>query len=443
MAFEGLSEKLQSAFKKLTGKGKLNEKDVKEAMRDVRIALLEADVNFLVVKDLIKRITDRAVGHEIMESLTPGQQVIKIVKEELTALMGGTQSKLVSAPKPPTVIMLAGLQGAGKTTHAGKLALFLKKQGRKPLLAACDIYRPAAIKQLEVVGEKAGIPVFERGQSDPVAIAREALAFAKEHMHDVVILDTAGRLHINEELMDELKSIKSAVVPHEILLVVDAMTGQDAVNVAKSFNEQLGIDGLILTKLDGDTRGGAALSAKAVTGKPVKFAGIGEKLDDLEVFHPNRMASRILGMGDVLTIIERAQANIDLKKAQEMEKKLRTQTFTLDDYLEQLEQVQNMGSINELLSMIPGMNPKKLGGIKLDDKQIPRTQAIIKSMTKQERLDPSIINASRRKRIAAGSGTRIQDVNQLLKSYEELKKLMKQMTGRKGMKRGRFRMPFM
>lgn len=443
MAFEGLSEKLQSAFKKLTGKGRLNEKDVKEAMREVRIALLEADVNFLVVKDLIKRITDRAVGQEIMESLTPGQQVIKIVKEELTALMGGTQSKLVTAPKPPTIIMLAGLQGAGKTTHAGKLALYLKKQGRKPLLAACDIYRPAAKKQLQVVGEKVNTPVFVMEEADPVAISRAAVEYATENLHDVVIIDTAGRLHINEELMDELKAIKAAVKPHEILLVVDAMTGQDAVNVAKAFDDQLGIDGMILTKLDGDTRGGAALSAKAVTGKPIKFAGTGEKLDDLEVFHPDRMASRILGMGDVLTIIEKAQANLDLKKAQEMEKKLRTQTFTLDDYLEQLEQLKNMGSISDLLSMIPGMNTKKLGGLKIDEKQIPRTQAIIRSMTRQERLDPSIINASRRKRIAAGSGTRIQDVNQLLKSYEELKKLMKQMTGGKGSKRGKFRLPFM
>lgn len=443
MAFEGLSEKLQSAFKKLTGKGRLNEKDVKEAMREVRIALLEADVNFLVVKDLIKRITDRAVGQEIMESLTPGQQVIKIVKEELTALMGGTQSKLVTAPKPPTIIMLAGLQGAGKTTHAGKLALYLKKQGRKPLLAACDIYRPAAKKQLQVVGEKVNTPVFVMEEADPVAISRAAVEYATENLHDVVIIDTAGRLHINEELMDELKAIKAVVKPHEILLVVDAMTGQDAVNVAKAFDDQLGIDGMILTKLDGDTRGGAALSAKAVTGKPIKFAGTGEKLDDLEVFHPDRMASRILGMGDVLTIIEKAQANLDLKKAQEMEKKLRTQTFTLDDYLEQLEQLKNMGSISDLLSMIPGMNTKKLGGLKIDEKQIPRTQAIIRSMTRQERLDPSIINASRRKRIAAGSGTRIQDVNQLLKSYEELKKLMKQMTGGKGSKRGKFRLPFM
>jgi signal recognition particle subunit SRP54 len=444
LAFENLADKLQSALKKLTGKGKLNEKDVKAAMREVRIALLEADVNFIVVKDLIKKITERAVGTEIMESLTPGQQVIKIVNEELTALMGGTQSKITMSPKSPTVIMLVGLQGSGKTTHAGKLAYYFKKQGKNPLLVACDIYRPAAIKQLQVVGEKAETPVFEYGKNDPVLIAREALKFAKNNNHDIVLIDTAGRLHINEELMEELNSIKNKVHPHEILLVVDSMTGQDAVNVAQSFNEQLGIDGLILTKLDGDTRGGAALSAKAITGKPIKFSGIGEKLEDLEVFHPDRMASRILGMGDVLTIIERAQAKIDTKKAQEMEKKLLTQSFTLDDYLEQLEQVKNMGSLQDILSMIPGMNAKKMSGIQIDEKQIPRTQAIIQSMTPEERSKPSIINASRRKRIAAGSGTRIQDVNQLLKSYEELKKLMKQMTSMtKGMKKGKIKFPFM
>src|SRR5690554_7492364 len=345
-------------------------------MREIRIALLEADVNFLVVKDLIKKITDRAVGHEIMESLTPGQQVVKIVNEELTKLMGGSQSKIATAPKPPTIIMLVGLQGAGKTTHAGKLALHFKKQGKSPLLVACDIYRPAAIKQLQLVGEKVAVPVFEQGQKDPVSVAEQGIKYAKDHQHDLVIIDTAGRLHINEELMDELKSIKKTVKPHEIILTIDAMTGQDAVNVAKSFNEDLGIDGLILTKLDGDTRGGAALSARAVTGKPIKFSGIGEKPEDLEVFHPDRMASRILGMGDVLTIIEKAQANIDLSKAQEMEKKLRTQSFTLDDYLDQLEQVKNMGSMQDILSMIPGVG-RKLGNIQLDDKQIPRTQAII------------------------------------------------------------------
>jgi signal recognition particle subunit SRP54 len=444
LAFEGLADKLQATFKKLTGKGKLNEKDVKEVMREVRMALLEADVNFVVVKDLIKKITDRAVGHEIMESLTPGQQVIKIVNEELTALMGGSQSRVTIAPKPPTIIMMVGLQGAGKTTHAGKLALYFKKQGKNPLLVACDIYRPAAIKQLQVVGEKVNTPVFERGQKNPVHIAKEALEYAKDHQYDMVLVDTAGRLHINEELMDELKSIKAEIKPHEILLVVDSMTGQDAVNVAQSFNDQLGIDGLILTKLDGDTRGGAAISTKAVTGKPIKFAGMGEKLEDLEVFHPDRMANRILGMGDVLTIIEKAQANIDMKKAQEMEKKLRTQTFTLDDYLDQLEQVKGMGSMQDILGMIPGLNAKKLSGVQLDEKQIPRTQAIIRSMTKKERTDPSIINASRRKRIAAGSGTRIQDVNQLLKSYEELKKMMKQMTEMtKGKGKKRLKLPFM
>ncbi|MGI6527089.1 MAG: signal recognition particle protein [Caldicoprobacterales bacterium] len=443
MAFEGLTDKLQSAFKKLTSKGKLNEKDVKQAMREVKMALLEADVNFIVVKDLIKKISERAVGSEIMESLTPGQQVIKIVNEELTALMGGSYSKVFMASKPPTIVMLVGLQGSGKTTHAGKLANYFKKQGKNPLLTACDVYRPAAIKQLQVVGEKVKTPVFERGQKNPVQIAREALEYANEHHHDMVLIDTAGRLHINEELMDELKALKAEVKPHEILLVVDAMTGQDAVNVAQSFNEQLGIDGLILTKLDGDTRGGAALSARAVTGKPIKFAGIGEKLDDLEIFHPDRMANRILGMGDVLTIIEKAQSRIDLKKAQEMEKKLRTQSFTLDDYLEQLEQVKNMGSMQEILSMIPGMNAKKLGGIQLDEKQIPRTQAIIQSMTLKERTDPSILNASRRRRIAAGSGTRIQDVNQLLKSYEELKRMMKQMMDAGKGRKGKFKLPFM
>ncbi|MDD4681077.1 MAG: signal recognition particle protein [Clostridia bacterium] len=443
MAFEGLTEKLQSAFKKLTGKGKLNEKDVKEAMREVKMALLEADVNFMVVKDLIKKITERAVGSEIMKSLTPGQQVVKVVNEELTSLMGGSQSKVTMASKPPTILMMVGLQGSGKTTNAGKLANYFKKQGKNPMLVACDIYRPAAIKQLQVVGEKVKTPVFELGQKDPISIARASLEYARENNHDLLIIDTAGRLHINEELMDELKAIKGKVRPHEILLVVDAMTGQDAVNVAESFNEQLGIDGLILTKLDGDTRGGAALSAKAVTGKPIKFIGVGEKFDDLEVFYPDRMASRILGMGDVLTIIEKAQASIDLSKAQEMEKKLRTQSFTLDDYLEQLEQVKNMGPMEDILSMIPGMG-KKLGNVQLDEKQIPRTQAIIQSMTPKERTNPSIINASRRKRIAAGSGTRIQDVNQLLKSYEELKKMMKQVTDMsKGKKKGKLRLPFM
>ena len=445
MAFEGLTGKLQAALKKLTGMGKLSEKDVKEAMRDVRLALLEADVNFVVVKDLINKITQRAVGQEIMQSLTPGQQVIKIVNEELTALMGGTQSKINMASNPPTVIMMVGLQGSGKTTTAGKLAGYLKKQGKSPLLVACDIYRPAAIKQLQVVGEKVGVPVFERGQADPVEIAREAVEFARNQQRDVVIIDTAGRLHINEELMDELSRIKSRVKPHEILLVVDAMTGQDAVNVAKSFDERLGLDGVILTKLDGDTRGGAALSIKAVIGKPIKFVGMGEKLDDLEPFHPNRMASRILGMGDILTLIEKAQASIDEKKAQELEKKLREQQFTLEDFLDQLQQIKKMGSLTDIVGMLPGVNVQKLSAAgALNEKELVKTEAIIQSMTPEERRNPSIINASRRKRIAMGSGTTIQDVNRLLRSFEQFKQMMKQMSNiEKAMKRGRFKFPFM
>lgn len=445
MAFEGLTGKLQAALKKLTGKGKLSEKDVKEAMRDVRLALLEADVNFVVVKDLINRITQRAVGQEIMESLTPGQQVIKIVNEELTALMGGTQSKINMAPNPPTVIMMVGLQGSGKTTTSGKLAGYLKKQGKSPLLVACDIYRPAAIKQLQVVGEKVGVPVFERGQVDPVEIAREAVEFAKKQQRDVVIIDTAGRLHINEELMEELSRIKAQVKPHEILLVVDAMTGQDAVNVAKSFDERLGLDGVILTKLDGDTRGGAALSIKAVTGKPIKFVGMGEKLDDLEPFHPNRMASRILGMGDILTLIEKAQASIDEKKAQELEKKLREQQFTLEDFLDQLQQLKKIGSINDIVSMLPGVDVQKLSASgALNEKELIKAEAIIQSMTPEERRNPSIINASRKRRIAMGSGTTIQDVNRLLKSFEQFRHMMKQMSNiEKAMKRGRFKFPFL
>ena len=445
MAFEGLAEKLQSALKKLTSKGKLSESDVKEAMREVRLALLEADVNFTVVKDLIKKISERAVGHEIMESLTPGQQVIKIVNEELTALMGGTQSKIALAPKPPTIIMMVGLQGAGKTTTAGKLGRLFKNQGKKTLLVACDIYRPAAIRQLQVVGEKVGIEVFEKGQREPVTIAKEALEYAVSNGYDIVIIDTAGRLHINEELMNELYNIKCEVKPHEILLVVDAMTGQDAVNVAKSFNEKLGIDGVILTKLDGDTRGGAALSVKAVTGKPIKYVATGEKLEDLEPFHPDRMASRILGMGDVLSLIEKAQATIDEKKAQELEQKLRSQQFTFDDFLEQLQQIKKMGPLSDIIGMIPGINTSKLAGIDLDDRQIARTEAIIQSMTREERNNPSIINASRRKRIAKGSGTSIQEVNKLLKSFEDFRKMMKQVAGmEKSAKKGKFkfRLPF-
>ena len=444
MAFEGLAGKLQAALKRLTGKGKLNEKDVKEAMREVRLALLEADVNYLVVKDFVKKITERAVGQEIMQSLTPGQQVIKIVNEELTALMGGTQSKINILPNQPTVIMMVGLQGSGKTTTAAKLAGHLKSQGRNPLLVACDIYRPAAIKQLQVVGEKVGVSVFERGQKDPVQIAKEALSLAKKEQKDIVIIDTAGRLHIDEELMDELSSLKTGVKPHEILLVVDAMTGQDAVNVAKSFDDKLGLDGVILTKLDGDTRGGAALSVKAVTGKPIKYVGTGEKLNEIEPFYPDRMASRILGMGDILTLIDRAQASIDEKNAQELEKKLRQQQFTLEDFLEQMQQLKNMGSLNDIIGMLPGVDMRRLsaaGG--LDEKELVRTEAIIQSMTRQERQNPSIINASRKKRIAMGSGTRVQDVNRHLKSFEKFRKIMRQMTNiEKSIKRGRFQLPF-
>ena len=444
MAFEGLAGKLQAALKRLTGKGKLNEKDVKEAMREVRLALLEADVNYLVVKDFVKKITERAVGQEIMQSLTPGQQVIKIVNEELTALMGGTQSKINILPNQPTVIMMVGLQGSGKTTTAAKLAGHLKSQGRNPLLVACDIYRPAAIKQLQVVGEKVGVSVFERGQKDPVQIAKEALSLAKKEQKDIVIIDTAGRLHIDEELMDELSSLKTGVKPHEILLVVDAMTGQDAVNVAKSFDDKLGLDGVILTKLDGDTRGGAALSVKAVTGKPIKYVGTGEKLNEIEPFYPDRMASRILGIGDILTLIYRAQASNDEKNAQELEKKLRQQQFTLEDFLEQMQQLKNMGSLNDIIGMLPGVDMRRLsaaGG--LDEKELVRTEAIIQSMTRQERQNPSIINASRKKRIAMGSGTRVQDVNRLLKSFEQFRKMMRQMTNiEKSIKRGRFQLPF-
>ena len=445
MAFEGLAEKLQNTFKKLRGKGKINEKDLKEALREVRLALLEADVNYKVVKDFISKIKDRAIGYEVMESLTPGQQVIKIVKEEMTELMGGTQTKIVFSSKPPTIIMLVGLQGAGKTTTAGKLAGLLAKQGKKPLLVACDIYRPAAIEQLNVVGKSLDIPVFSMGNNNsPINIAKAAIEHANSNFKDIVIIDTAGRLHVDEELMDELKEIKASVSPTEILLVVDSMTGQDAVTVSQSFNEQLGIDGVILTKLDGDTRGGAALSVKAVTGKPIKYAGMGEKLNDLESFHPDRMASRILGMGDVLSFIEKAQANIDEKKARELEKKIRTEQFTFDDFLDQLQQVKNMGPLSDVLGMIPGMNSKKLKGLSVDDKQLEQTEAIIKSMTKGERINPSIINASRRKRIALGSGTKVQDVNKLIKNFEQTKKMMKQFSNMgRGANKGKFKLPFM
>ena len=448
MVFEGLAERLQNTFKKLRGHGKLSESDVNDAMREVRMALLEADVNFKVVKDFVKRIKERAVGQEVMSSLTPAQHVIKIVNEELTELMGGTQSRIMISPKPPTVIMLVGLQGAGKTTTAGKLARMLKKQGKNPLLVAGDIYRPAAIKQLQVLGEQLSIPVFSKGQEvSPVQIAEEAIAHAKSYANDVVIIDTAGRLHINEQLMDELKSIKRTVQPHEVLLVVDAMTGQDAVNVAEAFNNDLGVDGTILTKLDGDARGGAALSIKAVTGCPIKFAGMGEKLDALEPFHPDRMASRILGMGDVLSLIEKAQSTFDMEQAEELERKMRKDDFTLDDFLTQMQQVRKLGSFEQILGMIPGMGgiKKQLGDIDFDGKEIRQIEAIIRSMTPKERRDISIINGSRRKRIAMGSGTRVQDVNKLLKQFGEARKMMKKMRSMKNSKRGLggFKLPFM
>jgi len=445
VAFESLAEKLQGAFNQLRGKGKLNEKDVKDAMREVKLALLEADVNFKVVKDFINTLTERAIGESVMQSLTPGQQVIKIVSEELTNLMGKTQSKLEYSSKPPTVIMMAGLQGAGKTTTCGKLGSLLKKQGKRPLLVACDIYRPAAIQQLKVVGEKVGVPVFEMGnQTSPVEIAKAGLAHAIHFNNDVVILDTAGRLHIDENLMGELLQIKETVSPKEILLVLDAMTGQDAVNVAEHFNAQLEISGVILTKLDGDTRGGAALSVRAVTGKPIKYACVGEKLTDIEEFYPDRMASRILGMGDVLSLIEKAQENFDEEKAKKLEKKMKTSTFDLEDFLDQLEQLQKMGPIGDLLGMIPGMNNKALKGVDVNDKDLIRTKAIIQSMTRKERMDPDIINGSRKKRIAAGCGVHVSEVNRLLKQFEQTKKMMKQFGGmEKKMKRGGgFKFPF-
>lgn len=448
MAFEGLSSKLQNVFKKLSGKGKLNEKDVKEAMREVKLALLEADVNFAVVKGFVNAVTERAVGAEVLESLTPGQQVVKIVNEEMTKLMGGTNAKVEFGSATPSVILLAGLQGAGKTTMAGKLAAYLAKQyGKSPLLVACDIYRPAAIKQLQVVGEKAGVPVFERGQSDPVETAKLGVEHARRNLKDLVIIDTAGRLHIDGDMMAEIAAVKEAVNPSEILLVIDAMTGQDAVNVAKAFNETLELTGVIVTKLDGDTRGGAALSVKAVTGKPIKFSGTGEKLTDIEPFHPDRMASRILGMGDVLTLIEKAQTAFDEKKAVELEAKLRKDEFTLEDYLDQFEQMKDMGSMQDILGMIPGMDASKLGSMEIDEKQVARTQAIIRAMTPQERRRPDILNASRRKRIARGSGTSIQEVNRLLNQYEASRKMMKQLTnmgkGKGGkFKKGKKRFPF-
>ena len=443
MAFEGLTDKLQGAFKKLSSKGKLTEADVKAAMRDVRMALLEADVNYLVVKDFVKKVTERAVGQDILESLTPGQQVIKIVNEELTALMGGSNSRLTHSPQSPTIYMLCGLQGAGKTTMCGKLGNLIKKDNKKPLLVACDVYRPAAIKQLQVVGGQVDVEVFERGQGNPVEIAKEAIEYARYYGRDPVIIDTAGRLHIDENLMQELRDVRAAVKPQEILLVVDAMTGQDAVNVAKTFNEELGVDGVILTKLDGDTRGGAAISVRAVTGKPIKFAGIGEKLTDLEPFHPDRMASRILGMGDVLSLIEKAQESYDEKAAIDLTRKVRTNSFTLEDYLDQMKQLDKMGSITDLLKMVPGLG-SKIKDVEIDEDQVKKAQkkneAIILSMTRMERRNPDILNASRKRRIAAGSGTTVQEVNLLLKQFEQARTMMKTMMG--GGKRGKMRMPF-
>lgn len=435
MAFEGLSEKLSNAFKKLRSKGKLTENDVKDAMREVRLALLEADVNYKVAKDFTKRVSDRAIGSDVMESLTPAQMVIKIVNEELTELMGGEEVRIKWSSKPPTVIMMCGLQGSGKTTHTGKLAKMLKKEGHRPLAVACDIYRPAAIEQLKVVAKSIDVPVFEMGKTNPVTIAKEAIKHAKDYGNDIVILDTAGRLHIDEELMGELANIKKEVEPQEILLVVDSMTGQDAVNVAKSFNDLLDITGVVLTKLDGDTRGGAALSVKAVTGKPIKYAGTGEKLEDLEVFHPDRMASRILGMGDMLTLIEEAESKLDQKKAEEMAQKLAKNKFDLNDLLDQFAQIKRMGPIKGILSKIPGVDSGKLDEMDIDDRIMDRNAAIILSMTPQEREKPSIINPSRKKRIALGCGMKVEDVNRLLKQFEQMQKVMKQMGGKKGKKR--------
>jgi signal recognition particle subunit SRP54 len=432
MAFEGLAEKLQHVFSKLTNRGKLTEVEVKAALREVKLVLLEADVNFKVVKGFLNRVTERAIGEEVLKSLTPGQQVIKIVREELVNELGEKHVGVSFAPNPPTIVMMCGLQGAGKTTMCGKLAKLWKKDGRSVMLAALDIYRPAAIRQLEVVAEKAGVAFFSQGTQDPVKTAQQAVAEAKKKLIDVLILDTAGRLHIDEQMMDEVKRIAAAVSPHEKLLVVDAMTGQDAVNAASAFNESLELNGVVLTKLDGDTRGGAAISVKSVTGKPIKFAGVGEKLEDVEVFHPDRMAGRILGMGDVLTLIEKAEQNFQADKAAELEKKLKKAEFTLEDFLDQMDQLKNMGDLGDMLSMLPGGS--KLGNVQLDDKQMARTEAIIKSMTPEERRKPNIIGGSRKKRIAAGSGTKVQDVNRLLTQFEQMTKLMKSMTGKRGRK---------
>lgn len=429
MAFEGLSEKLNNVFKKLKSRGKLTEKDVKEAMREVKLALLEADVSYKVVKDFVKKVSERAVGEDVLASLTPAQQVVKIVNEELCALMGNSNSRINFAKNPPTVIMMCGLQGSGKTTHAAKLAKMLKKEGHRPLLAACDIYRPAAINQLQVVGKKADVKVFEMGQIDPVIIAKQALAHAKDYGHDVLIIDTAGRLHIDETLMDELKNIKELTNPHEIMLVVDAMTGQDAVNVAEAFDKAVGITSVLMSKLDSDTRGGAALSVLSVTGKPIKYVGMGEKLDDFEQFHPERMASRILGMGDVLTLIEKAENVMTQQEAEKLTKKFKENTFSMDDLLNQMKQIRKMGSMKSIIGMLPGLGDK-IKDVDIDDSQLNRIEAIITSMTKAERAKPSIINPSRKRRIAAGSGTKVEEVNRLLKQFDQMQKMMKQFTGK-------------
>jgi len=450
LIFEGLADRLQETFKKLRGHGKLTEDDVNEAMREVRMALLEADVNFKVVKNFVKKVRERAIGQDVLEALTPAQVVIKIVNEELTDLMGGTQSRINISSKPPTIVMMVGLQGAGKTTSAAKLGLSLKAQGKRPVLVAADIYRPAAVKQLQVLGEQLDIPVFSmEAGTDAITIATSSVSYANSHANDVIIIDTAGRLHVNEVLMQELTSIKKEVRPHEILLVVDAMTGQDAVNVAENFNADLGLDGVILTKMDGDARGGAALSVKAVTGCPIKFVGMGEKMEPLETFYPDRMASRILGMGDMLSLIEKAQSTFDMEEAKKMEKKMRKDSFTLDDFLSQMQQVRKLGSFEQIIGMIPGMGglKKQLNGadVDLNGKEMKHIEAIIYAMTAKERADVSIINGSRRKRIATGSGTRVQEVNKLIKQFSEMKKMMKKMKnmkpGKKGM--GGFKLPFM
>ena len=427
MAFEGLTEKISATFKKLRGKGRLKEADVKEAMREIRMALLEADVSYKVCKDFTKSVTERCVGADVLESLTPAQMIVKIVNEELTKLMGSDAKHITINPNGPTVVMLVGLQGAGKTTNGSKLAGLMQRQGKRPLLVACDIYRPAAITQLKVCGEKLGIPVFEKGQTDPVAIAKEAVTYARQHGHDMVFLDTAGRLHVDEALMTELKNIKATVKPDEIMLVVDAMTGQDAVNAAQSFNEWLDIDSVMLSKLDGDARGGAALSVRAITGKPIKFAGMGEKLEDIEAFHPDRMASRILGMGDVLSLIEKAEKAFDAKKAAEMEERLKSNRFTMQDFYDQMQQLKSMGSMQDILAQMPG--GASLKGVNVDEKSMARTEAIILSMTPKERENPGIIAASRKRRIAAGAGVKVEDVNRLLKSFEQMQKMIKQLSG--------------